>query len=71
MQSVCVDEFGKSQLMIFFGQHQAVKDYDLSHIRFAMFGAAPMSSEINQQLLQVLPNASIGQGYGQRLSFLY
>jgi len=45
-------------------KHPAVKNFDLSHIRFCMCGAAPLSAELTRQLLQVLPNCSIGQGYG-------
>lgn len=29
-----------------------------------MSGAAPLSAELTAQLLKVIPNASIGQGYG-------
>ncbi|EIM92300.1 amp dependent CoA ligase [Stereum hirsutum FP-91666 SS1] len=45
-------------------KHPATKKYDLSHVRFLMSGAAPLSKELTQQLLKVLPNAEIGQGYG-------
>ncbi len=29
-----------------------------------MSGAAPLSAELTMQLVKVLPNATIGQGYG-------
>lgn len=29
-----------------------------------MSGAAPLSAELTAQLLKVIPNASVGQGYG-------
>ena len=45
-------------------QHPATKRYDLSHVRFCISGAAPLSSELTQQLMKVIPNAQIGQGYG-------
>ncbi|EJD03682.1 phenylacetyl-CoA ligase [Fomitiporia mediterranea MF3/22] len=45
-------------------KHPAVKKYDLSHVRFCISGAAPLSRELTQQLIKVLPNAQIGQGYG-------
>ncbi|KDQ63355.1 hypothetical protein JAAARDRAFT_147584 [Jaapia argillacea MUCL 33604] len=45
-------------------KHPAVKSYDLSHIRFIMAGAAPVSAELTMQLVKVLPNCAIGQGYG-------
>ncbi|KAL5494984.1 hypothetical protein ACEPAI_446 [Sanghuangporus weigelae] len=45
-------------------KHPAVKNYDLSHIRFCLCGAAPLSQELTEQLIKVLPNAQVGQGYG-------
>jgi hypothetical protein len=30
-----------------------------------MCGAAPLSHELNQQLITLLPNAHIGQAYGE------
>ncbi|THV07585.1 phenylacetyl-CoA ligase [Dendrothele bispora CBS 962.96] len=45
-------------------KHPAVKDYDLTHVRYVMSGAAPLSGELVQQLRKLCPNASIGQGYG-------
>ena len=45
-------------------QHPATKKYDLSRIRYLMSGAAPLSSELTLQLVKILPNAQIGQGYG-------
>ncbi|ETW87101.1 hypothetical protein HETIRDRAFT_377848 [Heterobasidion irregulare TC 32-1] len=45
-------------------KHPATKKYDLSRIRYLMSGAAPLSSELTLQLVKILPNAQIGQGYG-------
>ncbi|KIY44782.1 acetyl-CoA synthetase-like protein [Fistulina hepatica ATCC 64428] len=45
-------------------KHPLTKKYDLSHIRFIMSGAAPLTGEVTQQLAKMLPNADIGQGYG-------
>jgi 4-coumarate--CoA ligase len=47
-------------------QHPATKDYEteLKNIRVCFSGAAPLSSELANQLEKVLPNASLGQGYG-------
>ncbi|KAL0581189.1 hypothetical protein V5O48_000879 [Marasmius crinis-equi] len=45
-------------------KHQSVKNYDLSGIRTMMFGAAPLSNEVNHQLFQLVPQAHIGQAYG-------
>lgn len=42
----------------------SVKKYDFSHVKFCISGAAPLSGEFMQQLQKVIPNASIGQGYG-------
>ena len=41
-----------------------MKKYDLSHVRFLGSGAAPLSAELTQQLVKVMPNAQIGQAYG-------
>lgn len=45
-------------------KHPAVKNYDMSNIRFMISGAAPLSAELVNQLMKVIPNAQIGQGYG-------
>ncbi|KAJ7601056.1 hypothetical protein C8J56DRAFT_911988 [Mycena floridula] len=45
-------------------KHPAVKNYDLSIVRFIMIGAAPLSDEIHNQLCEQFPNAAIGQAYG-------
>ncbi|KAF9460146.1 phenylacetyl-CoA ligase [Collybia nuda] len=45
-------------------KHPDMKKYNLSHIKFCMSGAAPLSGELMEQLHKVLPNATIGQGYG-------
>jgi len=41
-----------------------VKKYDLSHVKYCMSGAAPLGGELMKQVSKILPNASIGQGYG-------
>ncbi|KAJ7712447.1 hypothetical protein B0H16DRAFT_1624970 [Mycena metata] len=48
-------------------KHPAVKKYDLSRIKFLGSGAAPMTSELQNQLSQVCPQAKVGQAYGQNL----
>ncbi|KAG2065599.1 acetyl-CoA synthetase-like protein [Suillus decipiens] len=45
-------------------KHPEVSNYDLSVIRFLISGAAPLSAELVNQLMKVIPNAQIGQGYG-------
>ncbi|KAF3384797.1 4-coumarate--CoA ligase 1 [Penicillium rolfsii] len=41
-----------------------VKDYDLSHVRKFSSGAAPLSSEVIQELRRRFPNTGFKQGYG-------
>ncbi|KAL1948462.1 hypothetical protein VTO73DRAFT_12537 [Trametes versicolor] len=42
-----------------------VKNYDLSSAYFLMVGAAPLSADLTEQLVRILPHAPfIGQGYG-------
>ncbi|KAJ6619557.1 amp dependent CoA ligase [Mycena sp. CBHHK59/15] len=45
-------------------KHPAVKQYDLCKIKFVGAGAAPMTSELQQQLRLVCPQAKVGQAYG-------
>ncbi|KZT30745.1 amp dependent CoA ligase [Neolentinus lepideus HHB14362 ss-1] len=45
-------------------KHPVTKKYDLSHVRFCMAGAAPITKELTEELIKVLPNADVGQGYG-------
>ncbi|KAJ7141376.1 hypothetical protein C8R44DRAFT_245461 [Mycena epipterygia] len=42
-----------------------VKSYDLSAVRAILCAGAPLSAELNQQLINLLPHAHIGQAYGQ------
>lgn len=50
--------------IVLFCKHPAVKNYNLNSVRFLMCGAAPLSTSLVNQLVKVLPNAQIGQGYG-------
>ncbi|KDQ21321.1 hypothetical protein BOTBODRAFT_40152 [Botryobasidium botryosum FD-172 SS1] len=45
-------------------KHSATKKYDLSHVRFVMVGAAPVSPELQNLGMTVLKNACLIQGYG-------
>ncbi|KIJ14795.1 hypothetical protein PAXINDRAFT_176643 [Paxillus involutus ATCC 200175] len=45
-------------------KHPAVKEYDFSHVRYLTSGAAPLSRELMERLIEIFPNASIGQSYG-------
>ncbi|KZT64337.1 acetyl-CoA synthetase-like protein [Daedalea quercina L-15889] len=51
-------------MVVLLCKHPAVKDYDLSSVHSIMSGAAPLSSELTQQVAKVLPQACVGQGYG-------
>ncbi|KAI0275165.1 hypothetical protein BC834DRAFT_851417 [Gloeopeniophorella convolvens] len=53
-------------MVVLLCKHPATKDYEaeLKNIRFCFSGAAPLSPELAHQLEKVLPNASLGQGYG-------
>ncbi|KAF8547466.1 acetyl-CoA synthetase-like protein [Imleria badia] len=42
----------------------AVIDYDLSHVRYLTSGAAPLPRGLIERLIEIFPNAAIGQGYG-------
>ncbi|KAJ7164652.1 acetyl-CoA synthetase-like protein [Mycena crocata] len=45
-------------------KHPIVKNYDLSGIKFLGSGAAPLSSELQDQMQQLCPQAVVGQAYG-------
>lgn len=51
-------------VLMYWFQHPAMKGVDLSHVKWTVCGAAPLSGELVKQVIKVLPNASIGQGYG-------
>jgi 4-coumarate--CoA ligase len=45
-------------------QNPAVQDYDLSSVRSMAVGAAPLSSELTQQITRMFPASKVSQGYG-------
>ncbi|TFK30835.1 amp dependent CoA ligase [Coprinopsis marcescibilis] len=45
-------------------KHPEVKKYDFRHVKLCISGAAPLGGELMRQLTQILPNATVGQGYG-------
>jgi acyl-CoA synthetase (AMP-forming)/AMP-acid ligase II len=51
-------------MAVLLAKHPATKNYDISHIRFLACGAAPLSAEVQEQVMEVNPNAEIGQAYG-------
>ncbi|KAF8133973.1 hypothetical protein EV363DRAFT_1430490 [Boletus edulis] len=50
--------------IVLFCKHPAVKNYDLGHVRYVTSGAAPLSRELMERLIEIFPNAAIGQSYG-------
>ncbi|KAK7033856.1 phenylacetyl-CoA ligase [Favolaschia claudopus] len=49
---------------LLFCKHPAVRRYDLTSVRACMIAAAPISAELTQSFLRVLPGIHLGQGYG-------
>ncbi|KII86637.1 hypothetical protein PLICRDRAFT_177391 [Plicaturopsis crispa FD-325 SS-3] len=45
-------------------KHPDANKYDLSSVRVAMFGAAPLTGEVYELLRKKFPHAHLGQGYG-------
>lgn len=41
------------------------RKYDLSSVRYCLVAAAPLSAELTAQILEVLPDIHLGQGYGK------
>lgn len=52
--------------MVFLAKHPMVADYDLSHVKLMICGAAPLSKEVEKAVYDRLkiPNLQIRQGYG-------
>jgi acyl-CoA synthetase (AMP-forming)/AMP-acid ligase II len=51
-------------MAVLLAKHPATKNYDISHVRFLGIGAAPVSAELQEQVVKVIPNAEVGQAYG-------
>ncbi|KAK0235200.1 phenylacetyl-CoA ligase [Armillaria nabsnona] len=45
-------------------KHPAVKNYNLTCVRYCIIAAAPLSASLTEELLTVLPNVQLGQAYG-------
>lgn len=62
----CSVAFLVPPLMVFLAKNDLVDKYDLSSLRFIMSGAAPLSKELEQSVMDRLqiPNLVIKQGYG-------
>ncbi|RDX52613.1 acetyl-CoA synthetase-like protein [Lentinus brumalis] len=41
-----------------------IKDYNLSSVYFLQCGGAPLTAELQESLARILPDCTIGQGYG-------
>ncbi|KAJ8083729.1 hypothetical protein PM082_002495 [Marasmius tenuissimus] len=52
------------QVVLMCKQQAIVRQFDFSHVKYVMCGAAPLSADLVQQLAELFPNACIGQGYG-------
>ncbi|KAL1681237.1 hypothetical protein EV122DRAFT_261400 [Schizophyllum commune] len=50
--------------IVLLNKHPAAQGRDYSHVRFIMSGAAPLSAELLNQTSKLMPNATVGQGYG-------
>ncbi|EMD36989.1 hypothetical protein CERSUDRAFT_114889 [Gelatoporia subvermispora B] len=51
-------------MVVLLCKHPATRDFDLSGVKSVVSAAAPLSAEMTLHLARVLPNATIGQGYG-------
>ena len=47
-----------------------VKNYDLSTVYFIQCGGAPLSAELEESIVRMLPKCTIGQGYGRYITYL-
>ena len=45
-------------------QHPQAKDTDFSHLKYLMYGAAPMPLELLKEAVRTMPNAGMLQAYG-------
>lgn len=50
-------------MVLLFAKQPLVDDYDLSHVRTAMVGAAPLGEDLVKAFRKRLPNILLGQGY--------
>ena len=51
-------------------QKPIVKNYDLSSVYFIQCGGAPLSAELEESIVRMLPKCTIGQGYGKYITYL-
>ncbi|KAG2191273.1 hypothetical protein INT47_003064 [Mucor saturninus] len=51
-------------ICLLLAKHELVSNYDLSSLRLAVCGAAPLSAELGRETMTRLPNLLIRQGYG-------
>lgn len=51
-------------ICLLLAKHDLVSSYDLSSLRLAICGAAPLSAELGRETMTRLPNLVIRQGYG-------
>lgn len=51
-------------MVVLLCKHPAAKNYDLSHVTFAMAGAAPLTADLQRRCRELYPNMALFQGYG-------
>jgi 4-coumarate--CoA ligase len=51
-------------MAVLLAKRPETQNYDISHVRYLVCGAAPVSAELQEQVTKVLPNAAVGQAYG-------
>ncbi|KAI0785098.1 amp dependent CoA ligase [Abortiporus biennis] len=51
-------------MIVLLCKNPEVKNYNLKSLRFIMCGAAPLSAELTNQAVKILPDVGISQGYG-------
>ena len=51
-------------------QSPVVENYDLSTVYFIQCGGAPLSAELEESIVRMLPKCTIGQGYGKYIFYL-
>jgi hypothetical protein len=50
-------------MAVLLAKHPTTKNYDLSHVRFVSYDAAPQSAELQEQVVKVLPMPELGRAY--------
>jgi len=51
-------------IAVLLAKHPVTKKYDITHVRFLVCGGAPLPSGLYERIVELLPNAWVGQAYG-------